>query len=412
MTNALVPPALAFAASTGTHGFRLFHAGHHGVRIVVLVLIAVAIIVGVVVLVRRSKARRRSQPDQSGASLASSSGIPARTGAPEGGPPAARRTGARAGGPIVARRLTKRFGEKVAVDDLSFEVRPGRVTGFLGPNGAGKSTTMRMIMGLDAADGGSVTVNGRRYHDLGWPLHEVGALLEAKAAHPGRSAVAHLQMLARSNRIARRRVDEVVDLVGLSSVARQRVGQFSMGMSQRLGIAAALLGDPGVLLFDEPMNGLDTDGIRWVRHLLRSLAAEGRTVFVSSHLMSEMALMADQVVVIGKGRLIADMPMEQFTSRGSQRFVRVRSPELGRLVKALDAAGASAEFQEDGTLAVRGLGEERIGEIALREAVVLHELAPQSASLEEAFIESTEGDTEFRGEHRPPAEAVVKEGSS
>jgi ABC-2 type transport system ATP-binding protein len=307
---------------------------------------------------------------------------------------------------IEARGLTKRYGEKVAVDDLSFDVRPGHVTGFLGPNGSGKSTTMRMIMGLDRPNAGTVTVNGRAYHDLGWPLHEVGALLEARAIHPGRSAHAHLWMLAQTNRIPRRRVQEVLDLVGLSSVAGQRAGQFSLGMGQRLGIATALLGDPGVLLFDEPVNGLDTEGIRWVRHLLRSLANEGRAIFVSSHLMSEMALMADQLVVIGKGRLITEQSVATFTSQSALGFTRVRSPRLDQLVAALDQAGASSVREKDGSVSVRGIGAAEIGELALRQSIALHELAPQSASLEEAYVESTEADVEFRGDewHRPGPE--------
>jgi ABC-2 type transport system ATP-binding protein len=304
---------------------------------------------------------------------------------------------------IEARGLTKRYGEKVAVDALSFDVVPGHVTGFLGPNGSGKSTTMRMIMGLDAPDAGTVTVTGRRFHDLAWPLREVGALLEAKAIHPGRSAYSHLLMLAQTNRISKHRVDEVLALVGLSAVSRQLAGTFSLGMGQRLGIAGALLGDPGVLLFDEPMNGLDTDGIRWVRGLLGQLASEGRTVFVSSHLMSEMAVIADHVVVIGKGRLIAEMPVTEFVARNSQQFVRVRSPQLDRLRQALERAGATVE-ETDGSLAVHGLDAEKIGELTLRESIVLSELAPQTASLEEAFIESTEGAVEFRGD---PAHAAA-----
>ncbi|HWD25015.1 MAG TPA: ATP-binding cassette domain-containing protein, partial [Acidimicrobiales bacterium] len=227
---------------------------------------------------------------------------------------------------IEATGLTKRYGDKLAVDDLNFQVRPGIVTGFLGPNGSGKSTTMRMAMGLDMPASGDVTINGRHYHDLPWPLREVGALLEAKAIHPGRSAFAHLWMLAQTNDIPRSRVEEVIEIVGLSSVARRRAGKFSLGMGQRLGIAAALLGDPEVLLFDEPVNGLDPDGIRWVRTLLKSLAREGRTVFVSSHMMSEMALTAEDVIVIGKGRLIAQMSVEELIAQSSQRFVRVRSP--------------------------------------------------------------------------------------
>jgi ABC-2 type transport system ATP-binding protein len=298
---------------------------------------------------------------------------------------------------IEAHQLTKRYGDKLAVDQLSFSVRPGVVTGFLGPNGAGKSTTMRMIMGLDAPSGGNVTVNGRPYHDLPWPLHEVGALLEAKAIHPGRSARAHLQMLAEVNHISRTRVSEVLEIVGLTSVAGRRAGKFSLGMGQRLGIAAALLGDPEVLLFDEPVNGLDPDGIRWVRNLLRGLAREGRTVFVSSHLMSEMALTADEVIIIGKGRLITQVPTEDLLAQSSQRFVRVRSPEMAVLQATLDYEGAVTTIEDDGSLTVRGLDEVAIGELAATIPVVLHELAPQSASLEEAYMELTEDSVEFHG---------------
>jgi ABC-2 type transport system ATP-binding protein len=298
---------------------------------------------------------------------------------------------------IEAHQLTKRYGDKLAVDQLSFTVRPGVVTGFLGPNGAGKSTTMRMIMGLDAPSNGNVTVNGRPYRALAWPLHEVGALLEAKAIHPGRSARAHLQMLAEANHIARTRVSEVLEIVGLTSVAGRRAGKFSLGMGQRLGIAAALLGDPEVLLFDEPVNGLDPDGIRWVRNLLKGLASEGRTVFVSSHLMSEMALTADEVIIIGKGRLIAQLPTSELLAQSSQRFVRVRSPEIALLQATLDRGGAVTTVEEDGSLSVRGLDEVAIGELAATIPVVLHELAPQSASLEEAYMELTEDSVEFHG---------------
>ena len=298
---------------------------------------------------------------------------------------------------IEAQGITKHYGDTLAVDQLSFTVRPGVVTGFLGPNGSGKSTTMRMIMGLDAPNAGDVTVNGRHYRELPWPLHEVGALLEAKAIHPGRSARAHLRMLAQTNRIPARRVDEVLDLVGLTSVAGQRAGKFSLGMSQRLGMAAALLGDPEVLLFDEPVNGLDPDGIRWVRNLLKGLAREGRTVFVSSHLMSEMALTADEVVIIGKGRLIAQVPVDDLLSQSSQRYVRVRSPEIGKLRSALDSAGATSVLEDDGSLSVRGIDEAAIGDLASGLPVVLHELSPQSASLEEAFMELTEGSIEYHG---------------
>jgi ABC-2 type transport system ATP-binding protein len=298
---------------------------------------------------------------------------------------------------IEAYRLSKRYGDKLAVDGLTFTVRPGVVTGFLGPNGAGKSTTMRMIMGLDAPSAGHVTVNGRRYHDLPWPLHEVGALLEAKAIHPGRSASAHLQMLAEANRIPRRRVAEVLELVGLTSVAGQRAGKYSLGMGQRLGIAAALLGDPEVLLFDEPVNGLDPDGIRWVRNLLKGLAGEGRTVFVSSHLMSEMALTADEVIIIGKGKLIAQRPVSELIEDSAQRFVRVRSPQPDTLVAALDAAGAAVARERDGSLSVNGLDAAAIGDLAADVGAVLHELSPQAASLEEAYMELTEDSIEYHG---------------
>jgi ABC-2 type transport system ATP-binding protein len=304
---------------------------------------------------------------------------------------------------IEAKGLTKRYGTKVAVDQLSFAVRPGVVTGFLGPNGSGKSTTMRMIMGLDAPAAGDVTIDGRHYHDLRWPLHEVGALLEAKAIHPGRSARAHLQMLAEANSINRRRVEEVLELVGLSSVAGQRAGKFSLGMGQRLGIAAALLGDPGVLLFDEPVNGLDPDGIRWVRNLLKGLASDGRTVFVSSHLMSEMALTADEVIIIGRGRLISQIPVDELLGQSSQRFVRVRSPEIGKLQRALENTGATTVLEGDGSLSVRGTDEVAIGELAATIPVVLHELAPQTASLEEAFMELTEDSIEYHGTTAPNA---------
>ena len=302
---------------------------------------------------------------------------------------------------IEAKHLTKRYGEKVAVADLSFAVRPGIVTGFLGPNGSGKSTTMRMIMGLDHPSGGRVTVNGRPYHDLRWPLREVGALLEAKAIHPGRPAWAHLWMLAQTNDIPRRRVDEVIGLVGLESVARQRAGRFSLGMNQRLGIAAALLGDPSVLIFDEPVNGLDPDGIRWARLLLRRLAAEGRTVFVSSHLMSEMALTADEVIIIGRGRFLAQQPVAEITAHSAARFVRVRSPQLGQVRSALDGHGAETALEDDGSLHVRGMDEAAIGELAARQGLVLHELAPQAASLEEVFMELTNDELEYSGSASP-----------
>ena len=302
---------------------------------------------------------------------------------------------------IEARQLTKRYGDTTAVDQLSFDVKPGQVTGFLGPNGSGKSTTMRMIMGLDNPTSGSVTVNGRRFAELPWPVREVGALLEARAIHPGRSAANHLWALAQTNDIPRRRVDEVLELVGLTQVATKRAGKFSLGMGQRLGIAAALLGDPGVLLFDEPINGLDPEGIRWVRTLLRNLAGEGRTVLVSSHLMSEMAITADHLVVIGRGRLIAETSVQDFIASSSEQFVRVRTPDPTTLAEVLTRAGAAVVRHDDGALDVRGLDAAQVGEAAAAAGVVLHELSPQSASLEEAFMELTRDSVEFHGEADP-----------
>jgi ABC-2 type transport system ATP-binding protein len=314
---------------------------------------------------------------------------------------------------IEARTLTKHYGETVAVDQLSFEVRPGQVTGFLGPNGSGKSTTMRMIMGLDNPDSGSVQVNGRPFRRLPWPLREVGALLEAKSVHPGRSAFNHLWALAQTNGISKTRVDEVLEMVGLTSVARKRTGTFSLGMGQRLGIAAALLGDPGVLLFDEPVNGLDPEGIRWVRMLLKRLASEGRTVLVSSHLMSEMALTADHLVVIGRGRLIAEQPVAEFIAQSSGQHVLVRTPQSERLATALAEAGAGIEPRPDGAMEVSGLDGPRIGDLAARLGIAVHELTPQTASLEEAFMELTRDSVEFHGEGDPltvPASSLSKAG--
>ena len=299
---------------------------------------------------------------------------------------------------IEANGLSKRYGKKLAVDRLSFCVRPGVVTGFLGPNGSGKSTTMRMIMGLDVPDAGAATVKGRHFGELTWPLREVGALLEARAIHPGRSARNHLLMLAQTNRIPAARVDQVLEHVGLSAVAGQRAGKFSLGMSQRLGIAAALLGDPAVLLFDEPVNGLDPDGIRWVRNLLRGLAREGRTVLVSSHLMSEMALTADEVVVIGRGRLIAQMPVSELTAGSSSGHVIVRSPAASELSAALEGAGASVTAEVGGALSVRGMPADAIGDLAAHLGLTLHELAPHAASLEEAFMALTEDSIDYRGD--------------
>ena len=303
---------------------------------------------------------------------------------------------------ISARALTKSYGSTRAVDDLSFEVRPGVVTGFLGPNGSGKSTTMRMVMGLDRPDSGTVTIGGRRFHDLRWPLREVGALLEAKAIHPGRSATNHLLAMAQTNSIPRARVDEVLGLVGLESVSRRKAGKFSLGMSQRLGIASALLGDPGVLLFDEPINGLDPEGILWVRNLLKGLAGEGRTIFVSSHLMSEMALTATDLVVIGRGRLIADTTVDDFIASNTVATVLVRSPGADGLAAALRSAGAGVTNRDDGALLVTGVDAGRIGDTALAAGIALHELSPVQASLEEVFMELTSDMVDFHGQ--APAE--------
>jgi ABC-2 type transport system ATP-binding protein len=297
---------------------------------------------------------------------------------------------------IEAQGLTKLYGRTVAVDGIDFEVKPGVVTGFLGPNGAGKSTTMRMILGLDLPTSGSVTVNGRRYQGKVWPLHEVGALLDARAAHPGRSAYNHLLALAAANGIGRSRVDEVLEIVGLASVARKRVGGFSLGMSQRLGIAGALLGDPGTLLFDEPVNGLDPDGILWIRTLMRSLAAEGRTVLASSHLMSEMALTADHLLVIGRGRLLADTPTTELIARHSDASVQVRAADSARLTADLRAAGAQVTLEPDGTMGVEGLDSVRIGEIAAANGHVLHQLRDVTASLEEAYFNLTGESVQYR----------------
>lgn len=296
---------------------------------------------------------------------------------------------------IEVRDLSKRFGATTAVDELSFSVRPGTVTGFLGPNGSGKSTTMRMIMGLDRPSAGSATVNGKPYGEIRRPMYQVGALLDAKAMHGGRSGYNHLLCVAQSNGISRRRVAECLALVGIESAGRKRARTYSLGMGQRLGIATALLGDPNVLLFDEPVNGLDPEGILWIRTLLRGLAQEGRTVFVSSHLMSEMALTADHLVVIGRGRLIADSSTADLIARSSQGYVHVRTPDAEGLAPRLRAAGAIAEVKGD-TLRVTGLETAAVGELAALHRVVLHELSPRSASLEEAFMELTKDSVEFR----------------
>ena len=299
---------------------------------------------------------------------------------------------------IEARELTKDYGSKRAVDGLSFTVRPRIVTGFLGPNGSGKSTTMRLILGLDAPTDGDVTVNGRHYRDHPAPLHEVGALLEARSVHTGRSAYNHLLALAQTHGIGKRRVAELIDLVGLHEVARKRTGQFSLGMGQRLGIAQALLGDPKTVMLDEPGNGLDPEGIQWVRSLLKSLAAEGRTVFVSSHLMGEMALTADHLIVIGRGKLIADTSVDDFVARASQKVVIVRSPELERLRHALVGPNVSFGEAGRGALEVHGLTAEQVGDTAAAAGIALHELTPQQASLEDAFMNLTRDDLEFAAE--------------
>ena len=295
---------------------------------------------------------------------------------------------------IEARSLTKDYGDKRAVDDLSFDVRPGIVTGFLGPNGSGKSTTMRLILGLDRPTRGHVIVNGKPYAQHSAPLHEVGALLEARSVHTGRSARNHLRALAQTHGISRRRVEEMIDLVGLHEVAKKRAGTFSLGMGQRLGIATALLGDPQTVMLDEPVNGLDPEGIQWIRTLLRGLAGEGRTVFVSSHLMSEMALTADHLIVIGRGRLIADRSVADFVAGASKDLVRVRTPQAAALQESVSRLGGTVE-EKDGFLEVGGLTAEAVGEAAAANRIVLHELTPHQASLEEAFMDITRGELEF-----------------
>ncbi|MGH3915053.1 MAG: ABC transporter ATP-binding protein [Pseudonocardiaceae bacterium] len=304
---------------------------------------------------------------------------------------------------IEANGLTKSYGTTLAVNDLSFTVSPGRVTGFLGPNGAGKSTTMRMMLGLDRPNTGDVRIDGKRYAELTHPLHTVGALLDAKWMHPNRSARAHLRWLARSNKISAKRVDEVLGLVGLTEVAGKRAGGYSLGMSQRLGIAAALLGDPQVLLFDEPVNGLDPEGIAWIRTFMQSLAAQGRTVFVSSHLLSEMAITASELVVIGRGRLITQCTTADFVENATQSTVRVRTPQTARLRAVLAGPGRTVT-EEDGGLLVIGLTSQEVGELAAAHGLVLHELSPQRGSLEQAFIQMTGQDVEFHGLTSLPAE--------
>ncbi len=306
---------------------------------------------------------------------------------------------------IDVRGVSKRYGEKVAVDDLTFQVRPGIVTGFLGPNGAGKSTTMRLILGLDAPTSGEVSIDGRIYRDLPAPLHEVGAMLEAHAIHTGRSAYNHLLALAQTHGIPRSRVEEVIELVGLGEVARKRAGSFSLGMGQRLGVASALLGDPATVILDEPANGLDPEGIHWIRTLLKRLASEGRTVFLSSHLMSEMAQTADHLIVVGRGRLIADTSVAEFVRRASSdASVHVRASEAYELQEVLQRASAEVRSAGEGLLEVNGLSGQQIGELALAARIVISEMTPQQASLEQAFISLTGESVEYRAGESEPGE--------
>jgi ABC-2 type transport system ATP-binding protein len=311
---------------------------------------------------------------------------------------------------IEVSHATKRYGEKLAVDDLSFTVPPGVVTGFLGPNGAGKSTTMRMILGLDAPTSGTTTVNGKSYRDLIAPMHEIGAMLEARSIHTGRSAYNHLLAMAQTHGLPRARVQEVIDVVGLSSVARKRAGGFSLGMGQRLGIASALLGDPATVILDEPANGLDPEGILWIRNLLKGLAADGRTVFLSSHLMSEIALTAEHLVVVGQGRLIADTSVEDFVARASADApVRVRCSEPSALRDAILAEGGSIQGEAGGALEVHGLRSERIGELASDGRIVLYELTPQTVSLEDAFMRLTGDSVEYHATALAPTSVPALE---
>ncbi|HEU5332381.1 MAG TPA: ABC transporter ATP-binding protein [Actinocrinis sp.] len=296
---------------------------------------------------------------------------------------------------IEVKDLVKRYGDTTAVDHLSFTVQPGRITGFLGPNGAGKSTTMRLILGLDRPTSGSTLIDGKPYRDLPDPLRYVGALLEARAVHPGRTAFNHLLYLAQTQGVPKSRINEVLALVGLETVAKKRTKGFSLGMGQRLGIAAALLGDPKLLILDEPVNGLDPEGIVWIRNLMKTLAAEGRTIFVSSHLMNEMAVTADHVVVIGRGKLIADTAVDDFIARFSEGVVLVRSPQGEALADALSEIGGQSTARPDGALMVSGTEAPKIGELAAAKGIVLHELTPQRASLEEAFMELTKADVQF-----------------
>ena len=324
---------------------------------------------------------------------------------------------------IEVRGLSKRYGDKIAVNNLSFSVAPGKVTGFLGPNGAGKTTTMRLILGLDYPDAGDVTIAGKHYANLAYPMREVGALIDAKAVHGGRSAYNHLLCLAQTNNLPKRRVGEVLELVGLTEVARKRAKGFSLGMSQRLGIAATLLGDPALLMFDEPVNGLDPEGILWIRNLMKALASEGRTVFVSSHLMSEMEHTADHLIVIGRGQLLADCTMEEFIARSSGQTVRVATPQAELLAKAVAEAGGTVIPGGGGdTLTVSGLIAAQVGDIAFEHGVRLHELTVVRASLEAAFMELTADSVEYRaaGDEQgqppepgqPPAPELAVQGQS
>ena len=299
---------------------------------------------------------------------------------------------------IQLERLTKTFGSKTAVDDITATIQPGKVTGFLGPNGAGKSTTMRMIMGLDRPTHGSATINGKRYAELRSPLGEVGALLDAKAVHTGRTAYNHLLAMAATHGISKRRVHEVIGLTGLESVATKRVGGFSLGMGQRLGIAAALLGDPHTLILDEPVNGLDPEGVLWVRQFARHLAGQGRTVFLSSHLMSEMAQTADHIIVLGRGRILADAPVEEILAGAARSAVRVRTPEVERLANAIQGGDVTITGVEAQLIEVTGLSAAQIGDAAAAAGIALHELTPLSASLEEAYLELTQDEVEYHSE--------------
>jgi ABC-2 type transport system ATP-binding protein len=303
---------------------------------------------------------------------------------------------------IEVDQLVKRFGRVTAVDGLTFTVRPGHVTGFLGPNGAGKTTTMRVILGLDAPSSGTARINRKNYQELIRPLHQVGALLDATALHPGRTAEAHLASIARSNGIARRRVTEMLQLTGLEAVASRRLKGFSLGMKQRLGIAAALLGDPPILMFDEPVNGLDTEGIAWIRQFMRALAADGRTVLVSSHLMSEMAQTADRLIVIGRGRLIADTTTAELIESSSRKDVLVCSPRAAELAGLMTARGAVVTRQDDGALAVTGLDAPAIGDLAAEQGIAVHALIPRTASLEDAYLDLTGESVDFRAASPSP----------